>query len=362
MSTTSGSVTGKSVASNDVAPRPEGRRQRVGPDALWAKAVKRPEAGSLAGVLLVLIVFVAVAPPMRSLVAWSPVIYQASIIGIPAVGVALLMIGGEFDLTAGVAVTTSSLTASIFAMHVAGNAWAGVALALVLSLAVGALNGWLLIKTRLHSFLVTLSTFLMLQGINIALTRLITGGVATGDISSMPGFASAHAVFASYIRIGGFALNVSVLYWIVLSVLATWLLLRTRAGNWIFAVGGNGDAARAVGVPVARMKIALYMGVQACVWLLAMHLLFSFDTVQSGAGVGNELIYIAAAVVGGCLLTGGYGSAVGAALGALIFGIVTEGVIFAGWNSDWFKFFVGLMLLVATVANMWIRRRAVRGK
>jgi simple sugar transport system permease protein len=84
--------------------------------------------------------------------------------------------------------------------------------------------------------------------------------------------------------------------------------------------------------------------------------------VQSGAGIGNELLYIAASVVGGCLLTGGYGSAVGSGLGAFIFGMTTEGVIYADWDPDWFQFFVGAMLLLATVVNTWIRMRATRGK
>lgn len=340
---------------------PNDRRQHA-KEPLWKAIVKRPEAGALAGAILVFIFFYIAAPPFRSVPALSTVLYQTAVLGIPAVGVALLMIGGEFDLSAGVAVTSSSLAAAIFAIQLAGNLWFGIAFALVVSLAIGALNGWLLVKTKLHSFLVTLGTFLMLQGLNIALTKLITGGVATRDISEMPGFATAHAVFASHISIGRFDFSIVVLYWIVLAALATWLLLRTRVGNWIFAVGGDADAARAVGVPVAGMKIALFMGVGFTVWFLAMHMLFAYNTVQSGAGVGNELLYIAAAVVGGCLLTGGYGSAIGSALGALIFGMTMQGVIYAGWNSDWFKFFVGAMLLAATVINTWLRIRASQGK
>lgn len=338
------------------------KQQRVSRDPIWKKIIKRPEAGALAGAILVFILFYALAPPFRSLPAFSTVAYQTAILGIPAVGVSLLMIGGEFDLTAGVAVISSSLAASMFAIHVVDNIWVGVFFALVFSLVIGALNGWILVKTKLHSFLVTLSTFLMLQGLNIALTKLITGGVATGDISSMSGYVSAHAVFASDMPIGAFDLSIAIVYWIILVLLATWILLRTRFGNWIFAVGGDPEAARAVGVPVRGVKIALFMGVGFCVWLLAMHMLFAYDTVQSGAGVGNELLYIAAAVVGGCLLTGGYGSAVGSALGAFIFGMTTEGVIYAGWSSDWFMFFVGAMLLAATVVNTWLRMRAAQGK
>jgi len=328
---------------------------------LWKTVLKRPEAGALGGAILVFIAFYIVAPPFRQVPAFTTVLYQSSTLGIPAVAVALLMIGGEFDLSAGVAVTTSSLVASMFATEVAGNIWVGVAFALVFSLAIGALNGFLLVRTRLHSFLVTLSTFLMLQGLNIAITKLVTGNVATEDISMMPGFASAHAVFASTINIAGINVSIAIFYWVLFVIAGTWILLRTKVGNWIFAVGGDADSARAVGVPVRAMKIFLFMVVGFSVWFIGMHMLFAYDTVQSGAGVGNELLYIAAAVVGGCLLTGGYGSAIGSALGAFIFGMTTEGVIYADWDADWFMFFVGAMLLIATVVNTWIRARASMG-
>lgn len=324
--------------------------------------MKRPEAGALVGAILVFAFFAVVAPPFRQFPAFTTVLYQSSTIGIPAVAVAILMISGEFDLSAGVAVTTSSLAASIFATHVAGNLWVGVLFALILSLAMGALNGYLLIRTRLPSFLVTLGSFLMLQGLNIAITKLATGNVATQDISGMAGFQLGQAIFASNFQIAGAQVSIAIFYWFAFVALGTWVLLRTQIGNWIFAVGGQGESARAVGVPVKRVKIGLFMLVGFGCWFLAMHLLFAYDTVQSGGGIGNELLYIAAAVVGGCLLTGGYGSAVGSALGAFIFGMTTEGVIYADWDPDWFQFFVGAMLLLATVANTWIRARATIGK
>ena len=338
-----------------------GRRQQLQPQSQWKRILKRPEAGALGGALLVFAFFFFIAPPFRQVPAFTTVLYQAATIGIPAVAVAMLMIGGEFDLSAGVAVTSSSLAASIFATQVAGSLWLGVAFSLVFSLALGALNGWLLVRTKLHSFLVTLGTFLMLQGLNIAITKLITGNVATEDISGMPGFDELQSIFAANFQFGNVQVSIAIIYWLIFVALGTWVLLRTKVGNWIFAVGGQGDSARAVGVPVTKVKIGLFMLVGFGCWFLAMHLLFAYNTVQSGAGIGNELLYIAAAVVGGCLLTGGYGSAVGSALGAFIFGMTTEGVIYADWDPDWFQFFVGAMLLLATVVNTWIRARALRG-
>jgi simple sugar transport system permease protein len=342
--------------------QPAVMRAQLAHQPLWRKLLKRPEVGSLGGVILIFIFFYIIAPPFRQIAAFTTILYQSATIGIPAVAVAMLMIGGEFDLSAGVAVVTSSLCAAIFTTEVFGNVWVGVLAALVLSLGLGALNGWLLVRTKLPSFLVTLSTFLMLQGLNIAITKLITGNVATADISGMAGFDAAHAVFASTLNVGHVSLSIAVLYWIAFALLATWVLLRTRVGNWIFAVGGQGESARAVGIPVRQVKIGLFMLVGFACWFTGMHMLFAFDTVQSGAGVGNELLYIASAVVGGCLLTGGYGSAAGSAFGAFIFGMSTEGVIYADWDPDWFMFFVGAMLLLATVFNGVLRAQATRGK
>jgi simple sugar transport system permease protein len=338
------------------------RRQQFQPQSTWKTVLKRPEAGALGGAILVFVFFWVIAPPFRQLPAFTTVLYQASTIGIPAVAVALLMIGGEFDLSAGVAVTTISLAASIFATHVAGSLWVGALFSLAFALALGATNGWLLITTRLPSFLVTLGSFLMLQGLNIAITKLITGNVATEDISGMSGFETLRLIFAANFQFGHVQVSIAIAYWLVLVAIATWVLLRTKVGNWIFAVGGQNDSARAVGVPVKQVKVGLFMVVGFGCWFLAMHQLFDYNTVQSGAGIGNELLYIAASVVGGCLLTGGYGSAVGSALGAFIFGMTTEGVIYADWDPDWFQFFVGGMLLLATVVNTWIRGRAALGK
>ena len=141
-------------------------------------------------------------------------------------------------------------------------------------------------------------------------------------------------------------------------IVATWVLLRTRAGNWIFAVGGAQTSARQVGVPVFATKVGLFMTTAFAGWLVGMLSLFKTTTAQSTTGVGQEFIYIICAVVGGCLLTGGYGSAVGAALGALIYGMVGQGIVYAGWDSDWLYAFLGVMLLGAVLVNNWVKSRA----
>ncbi|MFC8429448.1 ABC transporter permease [Streptomyces sp. NPDC057253] len=327
---------------------------------LAVRLLARPEVGVFLGAVAVFVFFLITAPPVRDGSSMANVLYQSSTIGIMALPVALLMIGGEFDLSSGVAVITSALTASMLAYQLSMNIWVGVIAALIVSLAVGFLNGWLVVRTGLPSFLITLGTFLILQGVNLAVTKLVTGNVATDDISDMDGFDQAKSLFSSSFDIGGVDVKVTVVWWLGFAVLATWVLLRTRYGNWVFAVGGNKDSARAVGVPVTFTKISLFMLVGFGAWFVGMHQLFAFNTVQSGEGVGQELIYISAAVIGGCLLTGGAGSAIGPVFGAFMFGMVQQGIVYAGWNPDWFKAFLGVMLLGAVLINLWIQRSATR--
>lgn len=344
--------------STDTVPKTD---ERIASANWFVKFFTKPEAGATAAALVVFVLFAAVAPQFTQPGSLATTLYGASTVGIMALGVSLLMIGGEFDLSTGVGVISSALAASLFVYWFGTNVWVGVIVGLVFSLGVGFLNGWLLIKTKLASFIVTLATFFMLTGLNLGLTRMITGGVASPSIQQWAGFDSAEAVFASDIPVFGVNVKITVFYWILLVVIATWILRRTKVGNWIFASGGAPESARAVGVPVARTKIGLYMGVGFCAWLLGMHNLFAFKTVQSGEGIGNEFLYIIAAVVGGCLLTGGYGSAIGGAIGALIYGMALKGVVYAEWNPDWLRFFLGAMLLGATVLNFWLQRRAAKG-
>ncbi|MGC0336186.1 ABC transporter permease [Streptomyces sp. SLBN-8D4] len=343
------------------APGPSNTKDgRTAERPLALRLLARPEVGVFLGAVAVWVFFLIAAPPVREGSSMANILYQSSTIGIMALPVALLMIGGEFDLSAGVAVITSALTASMFAFQLTLNVWVGIFVALLVSLAIGFLNGWLVVKTGLPSFLITLGTFLILQGVNLAVTKLVTGNVATDDISDMDGFDQAKKVFANSFEVAGVQIKITIIYWLVFAALATWVLLRTKYGNWIFAVGGNKDSARAVGVPVNFTKISLFMLVGFAAWFVGMHNLFSFNTVQSGEGVGQELIYISAAVIGGCLLTGGAGSAIGPVFGAFMFGMVQQGIVYANWNPDWFKAFLGVMLLGAVMINLWVSRTATR--
>ena len=334
--------------------------ERIARPGLLTRLAVRPEIGALIGAAVVFVFFTAITSQFVSPAGISTWLDTSATLGIVAVAVALLMIGGEFDLSAGVMTASSSLVTAMLATKLGVNVWVAVLVSLVFALGVGAFNGWLVMRTKLPSFIVTLGTFFALQGLNLGVTTLVTGTVQVSGIASEPGYASAGYLFASTFTIGGTSFPISIVWWIAATAIASWVLVRTRFGNWIFAVGGSAPSSRAVGVPVARSKILLFMTTAGAAWLVGTINILRFTTVQANQGIGLEFQYIIAAVIGGCLLTGGFGSAVGAAIGALIFGMANQGIVYAHWNSDWFQLFLGVMLLAAVLVNNGFRARAER--
>src|SRR5918994_5602804 len=308
--------------------------ERVSDVGLVARLLRRPELGALLAAFAVGLFFAVTTDKFGTLdgaANWTDV---ASTIGIMAVAVALLMIGGEFDLSAGVMTGTSGLLMGILATEVGMSIWLAILLTFAFAAGIGFLNGYMVIRTGLPSFIVTLATFFILQGVNLGGTKAITDTVRVGGLSEASGFESAQKIFASDFW-APHNFRITLVWWIVITALATWVLSRTRVGNWIFGVGGDKIAARNVGVPVNKVKIGLFMTVSMCAALVGTMITLRLGSVQAGQGIGEEFTYIIAAVAGGCLLTGGFGSAIGAAMGALIIGMTFIGIQFSGWNTDW---------------------------
>lgn len=336
--------------------------ERLATTSTLTRVMRRPEFGAAIGAIVVFVLFAIVDSTgkfasLDGIARWTD---SAATIGIVAVAVALLMIGGEFDLSAGVMIGSSGLVLGLLITEVGVGVWPAILLTLVFAASVGAMNGWLVVKTRLPSFIVTLATFFSLQGINLGVTKFITGTVRVAGIDQGTGFDSARAVFATDFW-EPYRFRIAVVWWIVFTVVATWVLTRTRFGNWIFAVGGDANAARNSGVPVHRTKITLFMFTATSAALVGIMTALRLRSVQAGQGVGQEFTFIIAAVVGGCLLTGGFGSAIGATVGASIIGMAFIGIAFAGWNTDWSFLFLGLILFMAVMVNTLISRRAAGG-
>jgi simple sugar transport system permease protein len=351
------------------APRPKDERLvRV---SRVTRLLQRPDLGALMGVIAIFLIFGGFdATPnhlwftQTGLAAWSQ---QAAFYGIMAVPVGLLMIGGEFDLSAGVMTGATAIVMALLVGHLHWNAWLAIVGTLVFAALIGLLNGFVVVKSKLPSFIVTLATFFVLRGVSIGGVLLVNHGSSQVALvgTSFPGLASAKDVFGS--SFGSSAslpsgYQTAVLWFIAVTILGGWVLSRTTFGNWIFAVGGDANAARNTGVPVGRTKTMLFLSTSLAAGLVGIISFTQANSAVSEQGVGYEFYYIIAAVVGGCLLTGGYGSAVGAALGACIIGMAFQGVIYAGWDSSWDFAFLGIVLFLAVMVNTFVYRRAQRAR
>lgn len=355
------------------------RLKKVSP---FRKALIRPELGAICGTFLVFLFFFLVAKDSgmfapQGVLNWSLVSAQFAII---AVGACLLMIAGEFDLSVGSMIGFSGIIIALFSIEYGWPMWAAIILAFILSLLIGALNGYLVIKTGLPSFIVTLAFLYILRGLTIFIAisttqKTIIGGVrdaAKGDWLApvfggklFPGFFQWMAdqgwieTFSRGTRKGEAVIDglPMVIVWaIALIIFAHVVLTKTKFGNWIFAAGGDAQAATYAGVPVNRVKIMMFMFTAFCATVLATAQVMEFGSAAADRGLLKEFEAIISVVIGGALLTGGYGSVIGAALGALIFGVVQQGLFFAGVESSLFRVFLGVILLLAVILNTYIRR------
>jgi simple sugar transport system permease protein len=353
--------------------------ERLKEVSLLTKIMRRPELGALAGLILVGIFFFSTADAsMFTLAGIMNILSPASQLGILAIAAALLMIGGEFDLSIGSMVAFTGL---VFGSFVTLSEWPlvlAIAATFVVAAILGGLNGQIVIRTRLPSFIVTLAFLFILRGLSLVGLKWATGGStqmrgigAQGEEDWVRELFSGSALegifswLATNDLVAKFpngtptvtGVPVSILWFIGVALLATWVLLRTRVGNWIFAAGGDANAARNSGVPVDRVKTSLFMLTACAAALVAILTVLDAGSTDARRGFQKEFEAIIAAVIGGCLLTGGYGSAIGAFFGAIIFGMVSIGLTYTRFDSDWFQVFLGGMLLLAVLFNNFIRRK-----
>jgi simple sugar transport system permease protein len=336
------------AAQSDLPPA----RRRAG------RVLARPSLPALVGLLLVVTFF---AVQDLDLLGWgslATVLDTAAMLGIGGVAVALLLIAGQFDLSIGILAVASSLVTALLIGYAEWDVWPALLVSLVAALAVGLVNGFLVVSTGLPSFLVTLATFLVLQGSALAGTHAVAGSGRVGGLDDEAGWSSAAAVFGATHQFGDGRFRVSLLWWLGLTALGAWALWRTRFGNSVLASGGARRAARELGVPVRGTTVGLFCLTASAGWLLGTLGLIRLGGVQATTpGLSTAVDFVVVAVIGGCLLTGGYGSVVGASLGALLYAVTREGIVLAGWDARWFQALLGVLLLLALLANGEVRRR-----
>ncbi|MER2509350.1 MAG: ABC transporter permease [Amaricoccus sp.] len=353
--------------------------ERLKRASLLARLMKRPELGALAGLVLVTAFFAATADPvMFSLSGVLNFLSPAAQLGILAIGAGLLMIGGEFDLSIG---SMIAFTGLIFgsAITVLGLP---LILAVPLTMAVAAMMGFInaqiVIRSGLPSFIVTLGSLFILRGLSLVGLKWATGGstqmrgirdavssdwllpMFSGDaLQGLFRWLGTRGMIAAFPNgeptVKG--IPVEIIWFLAMTLAATWVLLSTPVGNWIFASGGDKNAATNSGVPVRKVKTSLFILTACCAALVAIITVLDAGSTDARRGFQKEFESIIAAVIGGCLLTGGYGSAIGAFLGAIIFGMVMIGLTYTKIDGDWYQVFLGGMLLIAVLFNNVIRKR-----
>lgn len=329
------------------APNPVRERRSIGDFA------RRSETGALIGTVGVFIFFAIFGGTqflsVGGTASWLNVAAELGIIAIP---VSLLMIAGELDLSVGSVLAASSMTLAIVSGYWGGPLILGILCALAVGVGTGLINGLVVSRTKVPSFVVTLASNFGLVGLTLGLSRVITG---TTSVNIAPD-ALTKNLFGQLIA-GQF--EVAIVWFIVVAAIVAWILQMTKYGNWIFAIGGDSESARATGIPVARTKIGLFMasGFGAAFVGVIQTILYNGAQVSNGQSfVFNSII---AVVIGGVLLTGGYGSVVGVILGTLTFAIVNQGIYYTGWNSDWASLILGILLLAAVLMNNTFRKLAL---
>ena len=361
--------------------------ERLREESWFKKFLSRPELGALGGAILVFLLFGGMdvasgGTGMFSALGTVNFLEWSAELGIIAVAASLLMIGGEFDLSVGSMIGFAGICIAIPTVTWGWPLWSSIIFAFGCAIMIGYINGILVIKTKLPSFIVTLAMLFILRGFTIALTRLITGRTQIGGLREtiendpLGQFFSAELFpwFFNFLARNNLidtindgtpivqGVPISIILWIVITIAATWMLVNSKFGNWIFASGGDANAARNVGVPVDRVKIILFILTAVAATIFACVQVMSSASADTQRGSLKEFEAIIATVIGGTLLTGGYGSAIGAALGALIFGTVQAGIFYTGVDTDWFKVFLGVMMLLAVMFNNFIRKRVTEAK
>lgn len=315
---------------------------------LFKLALQKPELASA-----LLLVLLAILFQIRSDGVFLSVNNIRGILGLlpetalVAVGVTLLMICGEFDLSVG---SVFALMPMTMAVLIVGGVpfWLAVAAGLALCAVIGFINGWITIRFDIPSFITTLGMMFMARSMTVVVSGGFPPRIKPGDVPSW--------VFVGFVDEGGFV-RASVLWFAGIAVLIALLLAKTNFGNWVRATGGFPPAAAAMGIPTGKVKIACFMICSMLAGFAGMIQSLRLNSFLPSIGEGMELQAVAAAVIGGTSLMGGVGSIVGGLIGATLIRVIDNGMVMSQIDANWFKFAIGALTIFAVIGNAWLRRR-----
>ncbi len=265
-------------------------------------------------------------------------------IGIIAIGVTVLMICGEFDLSVGsVFAFAPMVMALLLGTHV--PFWLSVPGGLCAAAVVGFLNGTISLRFGIPSFITTLGMLFMVRSITVVLS----GGFPPLLPDDMPSW-----IFVRFIGPGAI-FRLTAVWFIVIALAVSAMMSLSNLGNWIRAAGGHLEAAAAMGIPVGRVKTACFMWCSFLAGLAGIMQVLRLGSPSPSLGEGLELQAIAATVIGGAALSGGIGTVLGAVVGTVLIRTIDNGLVLSQVDANWFKFAIGLLTVFAVVINAWMR-------
>jgi simple sugar transport system permease protein len=329
--------------------------------AMFSELFRRPEAGAFLGLIAVLIFFVIFGgigflSIRGGLSSWLNV---AASLGIIAIPVGLLMIAGELDISVGAMVPAGAMLTAVIGGHFGLPIWLGVFATLTFGLVVGLVNGFLVVRTAVPSLIITLGTLFAVQGILLGLTVLVTKSTNVALTVTGP----AKTLFGDFVTLGGIfppgQLQAIVIWWVLVTFIYVFFVHYSRYGNWIFAMGGDKTSARNAGIPTDRMMILLYVLSAVSAAFVGMCQAILFNSAQVSGGQSFIFNAIIAVVVGGVLLTGGFGSVIGIFFGTITFAIVSQGIYYTNFDRNWSSLIIGVLLLAAVLMNNTFRKMAL---
>ncbi len=318
--------------------------------------LRRPESGAFLGLVFVLAFFVVFGSieflKPAGAASWLNV---AANLGIVAIPVGLLMISGELDISIGAMIPAGALTVAIISGYYGMPIWLGIIGALCLGVLVGLINGFLVIRTVVPSLIVTLGTLFAVQGLILGFSVLLTG---TTSVALSPAQSGPIAKFLFGQFIGG-SFQASIVWWLLLTAIYVFYVHYSPFGNWIFAMGGDRVSARNAGIPTDKLTVTLFVLSSVSASFVGVCQAILFNVAQVSAGMTFIFNSIIAVVVGGVLLTGGFGSVIGIFLGTITFAIVNQGIYFTAFDRNWSSLIIGVMLLLAVLMNNTFRVMAL---
>ncbi len=320
----------------------------------FGNLLRRPESGAFLGLAAMFIFFSIFGGlsfvTIGSTAAWLNI---AAGLGIIAIPIGLLMIAGELDISVGSMVPAGSMTTAIISGHYGMPIWVAIAAVLVLGVTIGLINGNLVIRTAVPSFIVTLGTLFAVAGTVLGLSVIITG--TTSVAIKAPQLAK--TIFGDLYF--GKQFQVLIAWWLVAAAVYIFFVHFSKYGNWIFAMGGDKESARNAGIPTRKLTIALFVLSATSAAFVGMCQAILFNSAQVSGGQSYIFNSIIAVVVGGVLLTGGFGSVIGIFFGTVTFAIVTQGIYYTDFDRNWSSLIIGVLLLAAVLMNNTFRNMAL---